>query len=784
MNKQRIHTLALPCAVLVTLLPNASVIAQSSPLQELERISSEVETRHARTEVALQRLLETESEFIRERARQRADDWYQNGVSDYEQEEYSTLVDNLRLLHQIEELDFSDITSLYTLIHKRIIGLDIIYKGRDELSFCEDGNPVCESTPRNEQAASSANDWRLPQQHVDKLNIELFRERLIGNLQGIYVSALAEPTPVRAREKMLNFNTFIESMAGADRALMDLEIAKIEREYDHLLYSMIPLLGDALAVVEAYHGQDAVGRQLSWLDQAMSVIGAFGGIGDLVIATKLAGMLPANASNTLNLLGGHIDQLTPAQRALINERYPDLGIQTLEDFRSDITGLRNMSADEMASIVDAADPVGMRVARESLAEQRQAFTDLGYILPDELNLLQYRANVKVETNSPAFDLDLLQNPGRMDEAQLQSLGRSLDLEDDELAELLSDPSLATGFVERFTGVPMSNLRVHSDTILDGEFSVMRNSNPDGLAHLSAGTALPKPLFVKGKSGRGGFIYSDQEFSQLSLDLEKAIAEGDEVLELQIRNDIARQNLDVESITRERELGQLRSDLIDANRSGDSTEINRIEEQISFIENTRLAESSDRVGDRTIVATMVTDADGREVRSVMLRDDNGNLFDINNGNPFDGNARILRTPEGEDVTISRVVDKRTGLPYVADSDTHIWGVQSDPSDLVSQDAVGGFISNTEQQRMIEIAIQQREAGNVPMLVHGAQVRYYSGELPVDEVFYVIEKGQLRIVRNDGSQLQDLLHMHRLNGTISPVDSRWGFGTWSPRNGFTQ
>ncbi len=749
---------------LVMILSFSPVMAQGTisqtDIDALKSYASRVERDQNTVTSELRRLFNEEAGILRAKANARARYWYQNGLPDYEREDFQNLTQRLNILHQLEKQDYSYTHNVFPIIAKRIVTLDIVYKGNVE------------------------KDEFVSQQGMKTIAREEFRDQLMGNLAGTYLEALAEPTPAAARAKMLNFRDFIESMAASDLQAIELETDKIQRELDYFIVSLIPGVGEALALVEAYHGTSALGEELSWVDQAMAMVGVLGAVGDVASVVKVAGKFPTEAGKTLNLLSGYIGDLTPAQRVFINNKYPG-GVKALEDLSTNSKVLRLPVGSETTKIVDAADPKGMAVARIAMAEQNDSLTKLGKVDSKKMNALKANANAAVEADTPGIDFAKLDNPADMTDADFIGLQKSFDLDDVEMAAIRKNPALAKDKIEEFTGVPFDALVVKSNVIQEGEYAVMRNSNFDGLAALKSGEAVPKPLFLKAKSGNGGAVYSNQEFSKMSKDLDAAEAAGKTALANEIRKDIEKSDAGLELVTREKELAGLRLDLSKAHVGGNANEVKRLKKNIDNIESTRLAATSDRVGDKTIVAVMDVGADGKQARSVMLRDDKGNLFDINSKQPITSNASIVKNADGTDKTISRVVDKRTGQFFVADADPHILGFKGGgPDDLLSEDPIGGFMTNTEKQRIAEISQAQKAAGLTPMTLHGGQVRFYDGNLAVDKTFYVIEKGKIRIIKNNGDQLKNIVHKHRLDGTVAPVDPRWKWGKWDPDTGFVQ
>jgi hypothetical protein len=74
----------------------------------------------------------------------------------------------------------------------------------------------------------------------------------------------------------------------------------------------------------------------------------------------------------------------------------------------------------------------------------------------------------------------------------------------------------------------------------------------------------------------------------------------------------------------------------------------------------------------------------------------------------------------------------------------------------------------------------------MMQHGAQNRAYGLDLPVDDNYYVVESGRIRFVKNaatDGGALKDIVHAHRLNDTLAPIDPTWNWGRYT-ENGFVR
>ncbi len=753
------------CGAFFFLAIASAVVAQDgitqNQIDRLERYASRVERDHKTGTNDVRRLFDEEAEILRAKARAKSAQWYAEGLQDYERADFQSLSQRLNTLHRLQKLDYSKTQGMFPILAKRIISLDIIYKGKvDKDKF------ISASGMRN-------------------IAKEEFRNQLMGNLYGTYIGAMAEPTPESARAKMMNFRGFIESMAATDSVAIDLETKKIQREMDHFIVSLIPGVGEALALVEAYHGTDALGKKLTWVDQSLAVVGVMGAVGDVASVTKTVGKFPAEAGQTLNLMSGYIADLSSTEKAFINSKYGENAVQSLQDMRNKIKGLRTPKGTGAEAIVDLVDPKGMQVARIAAAEKTEAATKLSKVPPDELLALKTKATIAVEKDMPNLSFDKLSNPSQMTELDYRNFQKSFDLDDVQMARVRNNPELLIDTVEQSTGVPFESLKIQANATKRGEYAVMRNTSAYGLNDLKAGKAKAKPLFVKSKSGVGGAVYSDQEFSKISLKLDAAERAGDTVQIRKLRQTIDNNSVMAESVTHAREIAGLERNLGALNTVEKAEEAAILQKRIDFLKNTRRAEESSIVDGKTLVGVMTKDDKGNAMRSVMLKDDKGKLFDIMSKQPVTGEASIIKNADGSDKVLSRLVDKHTGKYFVGDSDPHIIALsENSVGQSLSFDPINGTTSRRAQEYISEMSLEHKLAGREPVILHEGQVRYVDHFLDTDKEMFVIENGVMRVIKDSDTQLEGFIHSRRLNGNVSIVDPRWKMGQWTPEAGFVK
>ncbi len=732
-----------------------------SQIDRLKRFADRVERNEKRDTAEVRRLFEEEAEIVRNRARKKGDLWYKEGLEDYDREDFQRLAQQLDVLHTLEKLDYSKTRGMLPILAKRIIGLDIVYKGKvDKAKF------ISNATMKN----------------IAKEN---FRDQLMGNLYGTYMNAMAEPTPEAARARMMNFRDSIESMAATDSVAIDLETQKIQQEMDHFIVSLIPGVGEALALVEAYHGTDALGKKLSWVDQAMAVVGVVGAVGDVASVVKTVGKFPAKAGQTINLMSGYIGDLSAAEKSFIKSKYGENAVESLQNMRKRMKGLRTPKGKGAEAIVDLVDPKGMQVARISAAEKTEAATKLSKVPPDELLALKTKATIAVEKEMPNLSFEKLSNPSLMTELDYRNFQKSFGLDDVQMARIRENPNLLVDTVEQSTGVPFDSLKVQANATKRGEYAVMRNTSAYGLNDLKAGKAKAKPLFVKSKSGVGGAVYSDQEFSKISRQLDAAERAGGTVQISKLRKTIEANSAMAESVTHAKEIAGLERNLGALNKVEKAEEAAALQKRIDLLKSTRRAEESSIVDGKTLVGVMTKDDKGNAMRSVMLKDKKGDLFDVVSKQPITGEANIIKNADGSDKVLSRLVDKRDGKFFVGDSDPHIIALsENGVGKSLSFDPINGTASRRAKEYISEMSLEHKLAGREPVILHEGQVRYVDHLLDVDKEMFVIENGVMRVIKDSDSQLRPFIHSRRLNGNVSNVDPRWKWGKWTPEGGFQQ
>ncbi|MDQ7018028.1 MAG: hypothetical protein Q9M33_02580 [Robiginitomaculum sp.] len=730
-------------------------------IDRLKNYANRVERDHKTGADELRRLFEEKAEIVRSRARAKGDLWYKEGLRDYDQDDFQRLARQLDVLHTLQKLDYSKTRGMLPILAKRIVGLDIVYKGKVE----------------KEKFISKAT--------MKGIAKENFRDQLMGNLYGTYMKAMAEPTPAAARATMMNFRDFIESIAATDSVAIDLETQKIQSEMDHFIVSLIPGVGEALALVEAYHGTSALGEKLTWVDQTLAVVGVVGAVADVASVVKTVGKFPAKAGQTLNLMSGYIADLSTADKAFIKGKYGENAVESLQNLRNKVKGLRTPQGKGAEAIVDLVDPKGMQVARISAAEKAEAATKLSNVSPKELQVLKTQAAKVVDESMPGLRLDKLSKPETMTELDYRKFQKSFGLDDVQMARIKKNPELLIDTVEQSTGVPFESLKVQANATKPGEYAVMRNTNADGLNDLKGGKATAKPLFVKSKSGVGGAVYNNQEFSKMSLELDAAERAGDGLEASKIRHKMKQSSRLVEEVTHAKEIAGLERTLGTVDAANNAEYAAKLQQRIDLLKSTRRAEESSVVDGKTLVAVMTENDKGNAMRSVMLKDDKGNLFDVMSKQPVAKEAHIIKNADGSDKVLSRVVDKNSKKYFVGDSDPHMIALsENSVGKSLSFDPINGTVTRAEQEYITKMALQSKAQGLEPTILHAGQVRYVDHLLDTDKKLFVIENGVIRIIKDSDSQLGSFVHSRRLNGNLSNVDPRWQWGQWTPEGGFQQ
>ncbi|PHS24449.1 MAG: hypothetical protein COA85_08235 [Robiginitomaculum sp.] len=730
-------------------------------IDRLKSYANRVERDHKTGATELRRLFDEEAEIIRNRARTKGNDWYANGMLDYEVEDFQRLAQQLDVLHTLENLDYSKTRGMLPILARRIIGLDIVYRGK-----VEKAKFISNATMKG----------------IAKEN---FRDQLLGNLYGTYMKAMAEPTPAAARAKMMNFRDFIESMAASDRDAIQIETDKIDLEMDHFIVSILPGIGSALALVESYHGTNAMGKKLTWVDDTLAVVGVVGDVFMISSIVTTMGKIPAKTGQIINLLSGNIADLTAAEKVFINTKYGDEAVKTLQKIREGFKSARVPQGTGAEAIVDLVDPKGMQVARISAAEKAEAATKLSNVSPKELQVLKTQAAKVVDESMPGLRLDKLSKPETMTELDYRKFQKSFGLDDVQMARIKKNPELLIDMVEQSTGVPLESLKVQANATKTGEYAVMRNTNADGLNDLKRGKATAKPLFVKSKSGVGGAVYNNQEFSKMSRELDAAELAGDGLEASKVRYKMKQSSRLVEEVTHAKEIAGLERTLGTVDAANNAEYAAKLQKRIDLLKSTRRAEESSVVDGKTLVAVMTENDKGNAMRSVMLKDDRGNLFDVMSKQPVTKEAHIIKNADGSDKVLSRVVDKRSKKYFVGDSDPHIIALsENSVGKSLSFDPINGTVTRAEQEYITKMALQSKAQGLEPTILHAGQVRYVDHLLDTDKKLFVIENGMIRIIKDSDSQLGSFVHSRRLNGNLSNVDPRWKWGKWTPEGGFQQ
>ena len=386
---------------------------QTVAVSDLEAQHDRLDESGRRMRIRMDQAIQERVDLIRGRARTKAAYWREEGMSDYEVEEYRRLIDQLRAVHGLLRLDFGTVDGIYRLTATRLQALDVVYRGRIQNSPASTAPdpleqqrinsrastqrtamlpcvarlnppPLCGLTDPNDPLILDA--FRRIDERFETIRAsrpdtfgrvterdyqnQLERDTLSQRLTAVHLAALAASTPEEGEEQLRQFRGVIETIAGLDQSVMEARADDIDREMEYFIVSMIPLLGDALAVVEAVEGRNALGQDLNWVEQAIAVLGALGSLGDLVGIMRNAGNWPGEAMDVMSGLTERIRNLTPGQRAQIADQYPG-GLSTLDGVHGMRDGWRRPPVHDETRITNATNQLE---ALGDITARDEAFT--------------------------------------------------------------------------------------------------------------------------------------------------------------------------------------------------------------------------------------------------------------------------------------------------------------------------------------------------------------------------------------------------------------------------
>ncbi|MCW8943381.1 MAG: hypothetical protein OQL27_01335 [Sedimenticola sp.] len=708
--------------------------------------------------------------ILRLRAKEKAQFWRETGLLEGDFSLFERFRGQFANVHMVLGLDFSKVHGAYAILQRQIHGMQIVATGR--LYSGEDEKPASGNDKPAITRDASGNRYDMN----ERINVDSQRNELSHSLLAVYLSALASETPAEGEQEMKAFATVLQNLGDANRDLILDEVTKLQIQEEKMLLELIPLFGDAIGLAETYQGEDIWGKKMTWVDYGLAIMTVFPSVGDAADIAKLTKRFPTKmAQLQSNLASVHrmANKMPPDELRMLAKNYPaealermmnvDLhqllaGSEKVEKINgrkvSELPVIKLTGRQRFDDVVDTANLRAMSLARNAIAEQQSAVSIINNLTEARHSEVLTAATEKLTQSAPALDVRLLANPDQMSTADWDKLRRSMQhLEPARQAELeraIRQPELLPDFIEAETGIPIGSLQIKADAIGEGQYVAYRKANAGGLRLMKRAPdenfigVVTKHKDIKGKSGPGGLIPFDQEFSKMSAQLDRAEASGTTEEIADIRAAIRKSDRGVRQL-----LG----------RGGVSL--------------------STRLEGRDVIA-VTRNTNGVNERSLVTRDPiSGAFYDIESGLQIDASAiTVITSKKGKVKKVPILVDSR-GRAYLADADPHIIGTRNS-ADLVDDSHVNGFITRTEQELIDTQNRALREAGAPVLTQHGAQVRAYGLDLPVDETFYVIEQGgRIRFINQDN--LPDLVHYHRLNGTVAPIDPSWQWGGYNA-NGF--
>lgn len=776
--------LLVTTAVTLLLLGAPMCQAWASQAEELEQLKQDITVLGnlaERTRLKIDRVLEIETKILKSRARETASLWRETGLHDGDMQTFNDFRNKFNFIQKYTKQDFSKIHGQFSILQRQIAAMETVSFGKkDKLEITE---TTLHGDAFYHKALQKFGFFKSKRSISDQMNVDSQRNDLMDALVAVYLNALAADSPKQGQEIMKSYAGILQTLGDVNRDIILEQVDKLRLQEEKMMLDMIPIFGDAMAVAEAYQGQDIWGKKLSWVDYGLAMISVISVVGDSAGIVRLAKNYPKEAvqlAESLSKARMAARNMSKKELILLAAMYPPQQLEKLFDANmaslmaraKNITktvadtpkkilltaahGLPEIRLKPNQSIDDIGDAInirGMALARQSIAEEQRAKDLIAGLSAKDKATAIANAEKAIEDAAPAIDMSKLANPDTMTDADWKAFQSSLDIDDGTIKRLQGNPTAMREFIERETGIPIDVLNVKAGAISSNEYVAYRKANHESLRLQKRAIdddfagVVTKHKDIKGKSGPGGIIPVDQAFSKMSKELEVAEAAGDVEKIAEIEEKIRKSNHGVEDI---------------------------IERGI--------ARRSSTLEGREVIAVR-RNVDGVMQRSLVTRDPNtGQLFDLEHARVLgDGdNVTILKNASGGDLKVDILVDNN-GRVYVADADPHIIGVRGG-DELVDDTRVNGFATRSEEMIRHNQNIALRQSGNISYTQHGAQVRAYGLDLPVDETFYVIENGKLRFLKQ--KNLPDLVHHHRLNGRNAPVDPTWEWGTYNPGKGFVR
>lgn len=704
-----------------------------------------------------------EVRVLRLRAKEKAQFWRETGLLEGDFNLFEEFRHQFANVHKIMDLDFSKVHGAYTILQRQIHGMQIVATGR--LYAGDDDNTKRKANAPEMTRDSNGNRYDMN----ERINIDSQRNELSHSLLAVYLSALASDTPEEGEQEMKAFATVLQNLGDANRDLILDEVTKLQIQEEKMLFELIPIFGDAVSLAETYQGEDIWGKKMSWVDYGLAIMTIFSSVGDVADVAKLSKRFPkkmAQLQSNLATVHNMAKRMSPDELRMLTKNYPADALERLMNVDlhqllagsekvskidagkiSDLPVIKLTGKQEFSDIGDIANLRAMSLARTSIAEQQTAVTVINNLDEARHSEVLATASERLTQAAPALDVRRLANPDQMNPEDWDNLRQSMQhLKPERQADLeraIMQPELLPAFLEAETGIPILALQTKADAIGEGQYVAYRKANAGGLRLMNKAPddnfagVVTKHKDIKGKSGPGGLIPFDQEFSKMAAQLDAAEASGDAEEIAKVRATIRKSDRGVRQLV---------------GRGGVSL--------------------STRLEGRDVIAVTRT-IDGAPRRSLVTRDPvDGAFYDIESGNRIvEDTISPITSKNGKIKKVPILVDSR-GRAYLADADPHIIGTRNS-ADLVDDSHVNGFITRSEQE-LIDTQNRALRAAGAPILTqHGAQVRAYGLDLPVDETFYVIEQGgRIRFIQQDN--LPDLVHYHRINGTVAPIDPSWRWG----------
>ncbi len=757
-------------SALVLLLASSAttLAAQTSDPQDLMAEIKGLSSRFQIVDNKVKDVLAFEIKVLRDRARQRATDWREDGIAEDAMAEYGDLRQQLHTMHLALKADYSKVHDLFKILRRRIDTLDVVYTGSEQ-------------------------NKRFP--NLVEIDVEFEVKEIRDSLLAVYLTAMASDTAEQGYEELKTFAGIIETIANANRALMESEEDKLRIQQWKLIFDVIPIVGDAMAIAEAHQGTDIWGKKLGWIDYGfalMSAVSLVSAPGDMLKLAKTYPEQAAKLNKQMSQMRKMAGNMTAQELAMLPLIYPprkvqmivDLGGEKLSKKAKAVLGISNKldeaaSAKKMAGdglplillgkngapdlkdITDMRDAKAMALMRDSIKEQADAKKIIDGLSKEERAAATAKVAAKMEESAPALNLERLADPSKMTDTDWNDLEKVVRAQfgpgneakvERRMKAFKGKPELVPGYVEKSTGIPIETLKVMGGALESKNFITYRLSNPESLRLQKRipdndflGVAT-KHKDIKGKSGTGGLIPVDQEFSKMAQALEKAIEKGDTAREAKIRAEMAESTAGVQKI---------------------------IERGV--------AKTSTTLEGRDIIAVK-RKYKGKTQTTMVTRGKKGKMFDIVTGRPIEPkNITVITDKSGEAKKVPILVDN-DGKVYVADADPHIWGVK-DSGSLVDDTRVDGLMSRAEEASRLRQTTALSRAGRTNVTQHGSQSRALMINLDVDNSFYAMEAGgKIRFLKQ--TELADHVHYQRLNGTNAALDPRWKEFKGYTKDGFAK